>query len=282
VQTDTFITEIRNSLKQYDTAGLIDEYSIIDWIYSGLRQFGNLITTKTEAVVDIVDGKGQLPQNFESLDYAILCEPSCVESEYGRDYLQQAYFWKERVEKSDAWNKCGDCEKNYSEKTIVEKHYYHEKPVKMHYKNPQPLKLSRFTKKDYYARGCRNLKQDCKNEITLNNKIIYTNFSEGSVYMIYYGFETDEDKPIIPDTPQGKLQVYLKYYVQRNLFETIWLNSDDANLENKIQYLVAQERQEFARAMADARNATLTIGGFYNIERQARKNRAIFEAPFLR
>ena len=276
--TDTLITEVKNSLKQYDSANLIDDLAIIDWIYKAMRRFGNLLTTKHETFITVVDGKAWLPKNFESLRYASKWDRHHVETPVAQDILQKSYFWKERTEKSTAWNVCKDCEKSYSEQTIVEKVFFHDQPVNFHYCHPQKLRLSRHTNKDMYERGCKNLTEDSPYEITINNNIVYTNFKEGEIFIKYYGFELDEqNKPYIPQTPQERLETYLTYHIKRKIFENLWLNGDDENIQNKIQYLLAQEQAEFNLALTDIKAATLTIKGMLNMVHLNKQRTRVFE-----
>lgn len=276
---DTLIAEVKNSLKQYDVSGQIDDLSIYDWVFSAMRRFGNLITTKHQAAVSVRDGRGVLPDNFESLRYATLCDKGWAETNCPKDTLQKSYFWKERIEKTGAWETCGEgCNNDFKEKTIVEKVFFHENPVNFHYKNPRYLKLSRHTNKNYYARGCANLKINSPREITINQKTLYTNFPEGEVIIEYYGFEVDEEgRPYIPETPQARLETFLSYHIKRKIFEELWLNSDDENIQGKIQYLLSQEQQEFSLALTDVKAATLTMKGFYNLEKMNQKRTAVFE-----
>jgi len=278
---DTIIEEVRNSLKQYDAANVLDTLSMYDWTFKALKRFGNLITTIHEKVVDIEDGKGNLPSNFQSLKSAIKIEPSYVSSELDNDVLQTAYFWKERVEKSNKWNHCKDCEKEYTEKTIVEKLYLHDKPTSFHYKNPTYLKLGRHVNKDPYAQDCDNKKvHSSPYEITINQNTIYTNFKEGSIFVRYYGFEMDDaGKPYIPESPHERLETFLTYHLKRKIFEDLWLNSDDAGIENKIQYLLSQENTEFRLALSDVKAASMTLGGFYKLAQQNKQRTTIFEYP---
>lgn len=275
---DNIIAEIRNSLKQYDTSGLIDDLSIYDRTYKALRKFGNLITTKMETIIHVSDGKAALPSNFQSLKSAVKVDKSHIETDLSDDVLQSTFFWKERTEQITDWNRCEDCSKEYTEKRIVEKVYLHEKQVNFCYKNPCYLKLNRYTQKDSYARNCLNLKVESPFEISINNETLYANFKEGDIFIEYYGFETDEEnKPYIPDTPQSRLETWLTYHLKRMIFEDIWLNSDDTGIEAKIQYLLAQEQAEFSLAMTDIKAATLTYRGFFKLAAENKKRTSVFE-----
>jgi hypothetical protein len=39
------------------------------------------------------------------------------------------------------------------------------------------------------------------------------------------------------------------YFVKRKILEGIWMNDDDVNLVNKLQYIKQQEREYFSLAM---------------------------------
>lgn len=280
---DTIIAEIKSSLKQYDNSQLIDDLSLYDHTFKALRKFGNLITSRFEIVADVKDGKAELPKNFSSLRFAIKCDSGWVESDLETDVLQNSYFWKERVEKTNDWNRCEDCRKEYSEKVITEKIYFHNKETRFCYKNPIYLKLGKHINKDFYSSDCLNKKvKNCPYEITINGKTLYANFSEGKIVIQYYGFEIDEDgKPYIPETPQERLETYLTYHLKRKIFEDIWLNSDDSGIESKIQYLLSQEQQELSLALTDIKAATLTLKGFYDLEKQNKRREQSFEYPII-
>ena len=278
IHADTVIAEIRNSLKQYDTSGLIDDYSLYNYIFSALRKFGNLITTKHEIIIPVRNKRATLPSNFESIQSAMKADKGWVESEIEQDHLQQTYFWKERTEKNNTWNRCQNCSKEYGEKVIVEKIYLHEKETKFCYTNPCYLRISKHTKKDLISKDCNILSNNSPYEITINDKTVHTNFEQGELFIKFYGFEVDEQgKPYIPQSPHEHLETYITYFLKRKIFEDIWLNSDDTSIEGKIQYLMMQEKAEFDYAMSDVKADSLTFKGFAKLERMNKKRTATFE-----
>ena len=79
-----------------------------------------------------------------------------------------------------------------------------------------------------------------KQEITIANKTIYTNFDdyEGNdpvILLNYYAYPLDENKlPMIPDNP--KIQLAVEQYIKWKAFENMWVNNDDMSVEKKMAY----------------------------------------------
>ena len=90
---EEFYSEIVSSMKQYDSANLIDKVSIYNWIEDALKRFGNLPTIQIEKVLEVKNKKASLPSGFKSLKVALKCEPHSYEcTEEGKDILQNTYF----------------------------------------------------------------------------------------------------------------------------------------------------------------------------------------------
>lgn len=276
---DTVIAEVRNSLKGLDTSGLIDDLTMYDLAFKALKRFGNLITTLHETVIRVQDGRAELPINFHNLKVALKCDRSHYSTDCEKDELQTSFMWKERTEKTDSWNECADCDKTYSEKTIIEKVYLHGKETRFSYKSPTLLKLGRHSNKNFVGTDCQNKSvKECPYEITINNRTLYANFTDGNIYIKYYGLETDDDgKPYIPETPFEGVEKYVRASLEMSIFKDLWLNGDDAGIENKLQFLVSQEDKALSFALLDAKAATLTLNGFKNLERQNKKRSSVFE-----
>lgn len=280
IHADTIIQEVRTELKSYDASGVLpDDLTMYDMIFKCLKRFGNLIMTLNEAVVQVENGKGTLPSNFNNLNLALKMDKSHFCTDMSKDELQTAYFWKERIEKSTDWNTCADCEQRFTEKTIVEKVYLRGKESRFHYSNPVKLKLGKHVNRDAIAGDCLNKAvTNCPHEITINNNTLYANFSSGTVFVRYYGVETDEDgKPYIPETPMERLENYVRYHLKLKLFELMWLNGDDTDIITKIQYLTGQESTAFMEAKADIKAAGLTLKGFAKINRKNKLRSTTFE-----
>ena len=97
--------------------------------------------------------------------------------------------------------------------------------------------------------------------------------------MQYNALPTDDKGDIyIPDFTQ--LQEYLMYYVKRKILENLWVNDDDVNLVNKLQYIKQQEREYFGLAMTQVKFESLGRNWSNNIKRKIIHETNRFERMF--
>jgi len=120
----------------------------------------------------------------------------------------------------------------------------------------KPSIVTTGIKKEYCATGCKNLQKQltssAKNEINIVGNVIQTNFKNGFIYLQYNGLPTDEDGDIlIPEV--RSLEEYLIYYAKRKILEALWINDDDVNIVNKLQYIRQMERETFSLAMTQVK-----------------------------
>lgn len=250
------IAEILSELKQYEESGLIDHRSLNLWIKSELKRFGANITVLTEKVLGVENGEVELPDDFWSLHFAVKCTAESHEFEKGsKATVQDSQYWTQRIENTYVWDNQSNSHKKTDYKEILEKTYLNiDTVVNFRYTNPILLRLTKGIKKDYCAPGCKNLQKELSSpyEINILGNKIQSNFKEGHIYMQYNGLPTDESGDIyIPDSIH--LQEYLMYYCKRKILESLWINDDDANLINKLQYMKQQEREYFHLAMTQVK-----------------------------
>lgn len=250
---DSLIAEVKSHLNKYDDANLLDEDSMYRDILMGLKGFGNDIMEMHETVVEVEDGKADLPEAFRTLYFAYLCEPLGYKSEEDPEVesheLQSSHFYRERTQYNRKWSKCESCCEDMSENVIRENFYFkHKKAATFYYQNPQLLRLGKTFNKNNCHSSCRNkIVKDNPNEIVIRNNTIYTNFPEGNVYMQYYGLPTDSDNNInIPESKNGWLEMYLEYYVKRRASELLIGNNDAQGLQN-LYSLYKREEQVYLR-----------------------------------
>lgn len=246
-----FSSDIKRSLKQYATSGLIDDLQIYDYAIEGLNFFNILPTIRIETMLEVKNNKVKLPDGFKSIYYAAKCDPYkyTVDDDKGKHLLQDIHFYKVREIKNQDWNFCEPCEIEESETCVVEKTYLYNNTYNFYYNNftPVKLKITPHVKKTMCDRECKNFGiQDSPYEVSINNKTLYTNFKSGRIYLVYNGYEEDEEGfLLIPDTTEGNLVTYLKAHVKRRIIEDLLANSDNSTNEQFLYTLYDREAREY-------------------------------------
>lgn len=260
---DELIAEIRSDLNKFDAAGLIDEVSVTRDIVKALRRFGNAVTELHETVLEVEGGKATLPENFHNLSIAALCEPIGYKR-FGTDSLVSSHFYKEKVIRKQVWNECDTCCNESSESLIRENVYFKGAEAEFYYKNPTLLTLGKTLNKSVYNEKCRNkIVKDNPNIITINELTLTANFSEGHVYIQYYGLPMDENGYIdIPETKNGHLDTYIEYHVKRRIAERLLGNGDGGPLSSMYQVYAQQEQIALQNASNEVKMKHITPNTF--------------------
>lgn len=252
------LAEILTELKKYDESGLIDYKSVNRWIRNELKRFGGNLMQMTEKVLRVENGIATLPDNFFSLYFAVKCKPEAHVFEEGcKESVQSSYFWKQRIEETYEWDNASNSHKGVDYKFIEERVVFKDAIVKFKYSNPILLKPIKGVKRDVLAKSCKNLQKfHSPYEFNIVGEKVQFNFSEGDVYIQYYGLPTDEDGDlIIPDS--RNLQEYLIAYCKRKIMEMVWMNDDDTNLINKLQFLQQEENRLYGMAQTEVKFSAL-------------------------
>lgn len=281
---EEFLSEIRGSMEQYDSAGLIDKMTVHNLVIDGLNTFGVLPTIRTEAIINIKNNSGKLPATFKSLYSAVKCEPyKCtIEEDQAENILQDFYFFKVRELKNEDWNFCNPCDIEETETCVVEKVYLHNNiRANFYYNNVKPIKLKLAThvKRTKCDKDCINFNtNDALDEISIQNKTLYTNFKEGKVFMIFNGYEEDEDGFIdIPETEEGNLMKYLVAYVKKRIIERIMTNSDN-NTNEQFLYSIYDRDENLYQAKASGEmKLKKVLASMDNYRRKIKREFAVYD-----
>ena len=114
-------------------------------------------------------------------------------------------------------------------------------------------------------------------EISINNNTVYTNFKDGNIFMIYNGYEEDEEGYIlIPDTLEGNLSKYLKAYVKKRIIEDLLNNSDNTTNEQFLYTLYSQEESQFFTKTVGEIKMSKIIGSFKKYKNKINKEFSVF------
>jgi hypothetical protein len=243
-----FIAEIETDFSSYTNSGDIDRLSIKRWVINELKRFGTNILTLEETVLDIKNSQAKLPENFRSLKLALKTEPLGWDLQSGNE---NDFVSFKRIETPAYFNQTTreyvtTCHTKIIEEVVT----LGNSSAKYYYGNTQWLSLTNTIKNKGYATNCLNLNPSIRNsfphEININNQTLHTNFTTGSVYIQYYGYETDEDgEIIISDGWLGHLEKYLEYYCKARIAENLIANNKNPQSLQGLYQVYRQEADKY-------------------------------------
>lgn len=248
---DQLMGEVSTDFRVYNNEGLIEPAELIKVAQRVNYDLGLRIHKTKETILEIEKGKAKLPGDFYVLNSAVLC---------GKYKIQKPVI--QGTQREDVWvetcRKCAGpigqcaCEDKYMismethgdnagdivlvEKVKTEVRVY-ENFERIHIGNGKTLKP---------AGDPHNLPDSTNGEI--RNGFIYTNLSEGKVYINYEGNLEDLDgNLLVLDHPM--INEYYEYALKSRILENLYINGED----------VAQRMQLIEGKLRAARNNALTI-----------------------
>lgn len=278
-----FLTNIKSSMKQYDSVGLINDIAVYDWVIEGMNSLNMLPTVRIEHILKVKNNKATLPDGFKSLYKAVKCEPYVVTIDDNDKHhkLQDFYFYKVRELKNEDWNFCNPCDIEETQTCVVEKTYlYNNIKSNFYYNNLQPikLKLTPYIKKTKCDIDCENFKvKESPNEISINNKILNANFKEGNIFIVYNGYEEDDEGfIIIPETDENNIIRFLTAYVKKRIIEELLINSDNTTNEQFLYQMFSQEESIYFGKTVGELKMKHIISSLKNYKKRLKKEFQIY------
>jgi hypothetical protein len=264
ITRNNLIAEVLSDLKQYNETGLIDAISLNRWVKNALLKFGGNIMPRLDKVLEVRAGLAILPENFYALRLAAKCTPSSSEMIFGdekEDTLQNVYQYKVRKEAQVEWDNLSHSYKEGAFTEITEKIFFHDgrTQVQFNYGYPKLLKLTKGFVKERLTSDNLNLQRQLTKsspyEANLIGDRIQVNFEEGFIYIQFQGLPTEEDTDdlIIPEVMGNYVHEYIEAELKKKIFEFLWSNGDDENVQNKLMYWKQESADKFSNAMTAAK-----------------------------
>lgn len=276
------IAEVTTSLKQYEESGLIDQKTLRLALKNALKTFGTNIMVLNEQVIDIDNAEAMLPEDFWSLEVAIKCDINGYKIVQGSRHNITTDFYTQKIESTYEWDNQANSHTQSDYKEVIHRQYFqNDTAIDFRYGGFMPLRLTRGIKKENLSKNCKNALLNFKSDYEINivNSKIQTNFKKGYVYMQYNALPTNERGELeIPD--DSNLVNYLTYLLKRVTLENIWMNGDDPDLINKIQYNLRMEKDYESRARTSVKFEALGQDWAKKLKISMRKSTNVFERMF--
>jgi len=269
IPCDRLISVLEDRLAGYMANGLLDTgkfYDQINWFNS---QMNLAVYEEKDALVVLKDHKGELPCDFYLLDSAWLCHHNHRNIEEGCEFP-----WKEFQSKAVIYNhrECetinqpcqgltngiyingctqGDIINKVTIKEYIMGNSWENWNREYHF-SPHLLRLGNKVTYQYCSKHCKNYRGGGHDDISIRKQgstfYLFSNLKNPLIYVKYYASPIDPETklPLTPDHPilEKALQDYLTFF----FFESIWTDSQDVNVENKIKYWAEKSRESMAEA----------------------------------
>jgi hypothetical protein len=243
-------SKIKREFKSFADVNLMDDSDFPQYISEVLNKLGVGTFKEEEAVLTVKNKKAELPKNFKQLYAAYKCG-GCEKSFTGR-HLQNKYTLENDITCS-ILSRAKNCELHCEcpdkiIESVTVKQYVNEDCLTSNYKAVSLLKLSPNVK-PYCSEDCINTPfTSSMDEITITNGQVFTNFSDGDIYMQYYAFPVDEEGiPEIPDVIE--IEKACEWYIKYQMILNWWFVDDLKDSNNKW----AKAEMEYEKWMAEAR-----------------------------
>lgn len=251
MQKSSLIAEVLTGIKRYDDLGLVDETTLEIELANELKRFGSNIMELGAMVLDINGGKADLPLTFSKLKKAIRVDAYKVEPEIEIDDRWLTDYSVRRVTETDyQWDNGSDSHYKKSYKDIVYKKLIRGSKVKFHYQPTEIVALTKNFSKDFISDDCLNKKvQSIKGcaEINIVGNKLYSNFSEGELYIEYERLPEEDGELFIPDIPN--LIKYLINHLSYTALKSVWINEEADAVQNKMMFFKNETTLSWQPAM---------------------------------
>lgn len=237
-------SKVKRRLNSYGMANTIDEGEFPVYAKDVLDKLGFGVLMESRAVVEVINNKACLPDNFKYLYAAFKCTPDFTCDNQTRTYIQNSSFSyvtdiTDQIAIND--NNCEiGCVANNSYLETVSVNNYVKINPSLTFSNFQALTVvPDLTSPSPFM--------NCISDISINDNILSTVFDNGFVFIQYYGFPVDSDgELLVPDVKQ--IEEAVEWCIIYEFLLSAWFNSSIPDIQNKWQVADSKYREAFITA----------------------------------
>lgn len=234
--SDKLFSKVKRRLKTYNQAGLLDSNDFHDYVMEVLDSLGIGGLVEEQGILEIINSKAHLPENFKSLDGAYICKAN-GNTEHPR--LQNGYaFYTDTTYQNIKKDKCEiSCNSTECGTKVTVREYVQGLEQLYNYEISSPLRITTYS--PYRSNP---------DSISFNKGYLHAGFTTGSIYIKYYAYPIDQDSglPMVPNVLS--IQKAIEYKIIYESFLNWYLNDEVPNMERK----AADVKQLYAEAWSKA------------------------------
>lgn len=248
---DSLLEDVKVDLRTLAADTSIEPAQLIKVARRVNYDLGLRIQQTAEATLEVCKGKVRLPENFQVMNFALICGQYTIE-----DVAPQGTHIEQFAPEYRPWVESHLCSPNCGEQPVSEASCLTKcgqgymliqmiKGTSRTYKTFAPLV---FRSSQFIEHDCPNKHWKAKDEAYIKDGWLFTNFEDGNVYINYQADMVDENGSLlVPDHPM--INEYYEYALKKKILESLIM--DNVNVTNQYQLVMAEYRV--------ARNYALTI-----------------------
>jgi hypothetical protein len=249
---DSLLEDVKMDLRNLSADTSIEPAQLIKIARKCNYDLGLRIQKTKETVLEIEKGKARLPEDFQVMNFALMCGNYTVVEvpAQGTNVQEVVPGYRPWIES----NTCSDCNGTAPETTCMTECNQSYKLIQM--VNTVRREFTTFSPITF--RSSQFIDVDCpntcsprwqnKDEAYIKDGWVYTNFTDGNVYINYQAdMVDDEGHLLVPDHPM--LNEYYEYSLKKRILENLVM--DNVNVTGQYQLVSAEHRV--------ARNAAFSI-----------------------
>jgi hypothetical protein len=266
ISPEQVYSRVKEEFRSYFEAGMVDDLLFPIWTNDCIRRFRKSALKIQEALLFIESYEAKLPPDFISVREARACWiiGNVRYNIRGSFYLMATTSVSTNEDESLDISCCikpcnsnscitSDDLKIYDE--VLKTNEYTLDQVRISHL----LKPGNISARNVCATGCENLTSDSQDTFDVKDGKFVTNFREGTVYLLYYAKELDDNAyQMIPDNYffARYLEAYLKYKVIEQLWNQV---TDESFNQIQTKYQIYEQKMSEAFVLAEQEFRSQTI-----------------------
>lgn len=245
---DELLEDVSVDFSMYSLEGMIEPQQLIKVVQRVNYDLGLRINMTKEALLDVRNSKVKLPDDFQVLNYALICGKYEVQSPVMSGTTTEEVILENIPDDAPCNTVCiNDCGQYVQIKQTVSK--YETRVYEVNYP------LSMYGNSKSISCDCPDTTWKSPYQGRLKNGYIYTNLEAGTIYINYQGTLEDEDgNLLLIDNPT--INEYYEYALKQRILENLYMNGED----------VMQKLNLIEQRFRAARNNALSLVNTPNFE----------------
>jgi hypothetical protein len=231
VSPEPLFATVKEELKSYFDTGAVDDLMFPTYLDKCLRKLGKATYVIKEDVLHIEDFQARLPDNFYAVREAWLCTEidgypyRSANSFYSQAASQDTIQVSPVISGDKPCNNpdCVDPNCNGAEcmPLLIQAVYKTNNEVNVKYTKQYLLNPGNISTKSNCSLDCINYGSSAADSFDIRDNKFTTNFRKGTVYLVFYATEYDEENGIqlVPDN--FRIREYIEAYLKYKVFETL-------------------------------------------------------------